>query len=143
MALLEKAGIHYIIEEDIQHALWAKLLLNVGINQTCMVYATNYGGAFTNEQAREDMFAAMHEVIAVAQKEGVKLTEADFEGCVKVLKGLAPEGLPSMRQDALAKRRSEVELFAGTIVCLGAKHAVPTPVNQRYYDIIKDMEAQY
>ena len=143
MALLEKAGIQYIIEEDIQHALWAKLLLNVGINQTCMVYATNYGGAFTNEQAREDMFAAMHEVIAVAQKEGVKLTEADFEGCVKVLKGLAPEGLPSMRQDALAKRRSEVELFAGTIVRLGAKHAVPTPVNQRYYDIIKDMEAQY
>ena len=48
-----------------------------------------------------------------------------------------------MRQDALAKRRSEVELFAGTIVGLGAKHAVPTPVNQRYYEIIKNMEAQY
>ena len=60
-----------------------------------------------------------------------------------MLRGLSPEGLPSMRQDALAKRRSEVELFAGTIVRLGAKHAVPTPVNQRYYDIIKAMEAQY
>ena len=143
MALLEKAGIQYIIEEDIQHALWAKLLLNVGINQTCMVYATNYGGAFTNEHAREDMFAAMHEVIAVAQEEGINLTVADFEGCVKVLKGLAPEGLPSMRQDALAKRRSEVELFAGTIIRLGAKHNVAVPVNQRYYDIIKAMEAKY
>ena len=143
MALLEKAGIQYIIEEDIQHALWAKLLLNVGINQTCMVYATNYGGAFTNEHAREDMFAAMHEVIAVAQKEGINLTEDDFESCVKVLKSLAPEGLPSMRQDALAKRRSEVELFAGTIIRLGAKHNVAVPVNQRYYDIIKAMEAKY
>ena len=143
MALLEKAGIQYVIEEDILHALWAKLLLNVGINQTCMVYTTNYGGAFTNEKARGDMFAAMHEVIDVAQKEGISLTEADFEGCVRVLRGLSPEGLPSMRQDALAKRRSEVELFAGTIVRLGAKHAVPTPVNQRYYDIIKAMEAQY
>ena len=79
----------------------------------------------------------------MAQKEGISLTEADFEGCVRVLRGLSPEGLPSMRQDALAKRRSEVELFAGTIVRLGAKHAVPTPVNQRYYDIIKTMEAQY
>ena len=143
MALLEKAGIQYVIEEDILHALWAKLLLNVGINQTCMVYETNYGGAFTNEKARKDMFAAMHEVIDVAQKEGISLTEADFEGCVRVLRGLSPEGLPSMRQDALAKRRSEVALFAGTIVRLGAKHAVPTPVNQRYYDIIKTMEAQY
>lgn len=143
MALLEKAGIQYVIEEDILHALWAKLLLNVGINQTCMVYETNYGGAFTNEEARQDMFAAMHEVITVAQREGIKLTEADFEGCVKVLRGLSPEGLPSMRQDAIAKRKSEVELFAGTIIRLGAKHNVPTPVNQRYYDIIKAMEAKY
>ena len=142
MALLEKAGIQYVIEEDILHALWAKLLLNVGINQTCMVYETNYGGAFTNEEARQDMFAAMHEVITVAQREGIKLTEADFEGCVKVLRGLSPEGLPSMRQDAMAKRKSEVELFAGTIIRLGAKHNVPTPVNQRYYDIIKAMEAK-
>ena len=143
MALLEKAGIQYVIEEDILHALWAKLLLNVGINQTCMVYETNYGGAFTNEEARQDMFAAMHEVITVAQREGIKLTEADFEGCVKVLRGLSPEGLPSMRQDAMAKRKSEVELFAGTIIRLGAKHNVPTPINQRYYDIIKAMEAKY
>lgn len=143
MALLEKAGIQYVIEEDILHALWAKLLLNVGINQTCMVYETNYGGAFTNEEARQDMFAAMHEVITVAQREGIKLTEADFEGCVKVLRGLSPEGLPSMRQDAMAKRKSEVELFAGTIIRLGAKHNVLTPVNQRYYDIIKAMEAKY
>ena len=143
MALLEKAGIQYVIEEDILHALWAKLLLNVGINQTCMVYETNYGGAFTNEEARQDMFAAMHEVITVAQREGIKLTEADFEGCVKVLRGLSPEGLPSMRQAAMSKRKSEVELFAGTIIRLGAKHNVPTPVNQRYYDIIKAMEAKY
>lgn len=143
MALLEKGGIQYVIEEDILHALWAKLLLNVGINQTCMVYETNYGGAFTNEEARQDMFAAMHEVITVAQREGIKLTEADFEGCVKVLRGLSPEGLPSMRQDAMAKRKSEVELFAGTIIRLGAKHNVPTPINQRYYDIIKAMEAKY
>ena len=143
MALLEKAGIQYVIEEDILHALWAKLLLNVGINQTCMVYETNYGGAFTNEEARQDMFAAMHEVITVAQREGIKLTEADFEGCVKVLRGLSPEGLPSMRQDAMAKRKSEVELFAGTIIRLGAKHNLPTPVNQRSYDIIKAMEAKY
>ncbi|WP_405378615.1 ketopantoate reductase family protein [Phascolarctobacterium sp.] len=142
-AFLDKAGIIYTVEADILHALWAKLLLNVGINQTCMVYATGYGGAFDNDKAREDMFDAMHEVIAVAQKEGVNLTEADFESAVKVLRGLAYDGLPSMRQDALAKRPSEVELFAGTIIRLGAKHGVDVPVNQRYYECIKAMEAAY
>jgi 2-dehydropantoate 2-reductase len=89
------------------------------------------------------MFAAMHEVIAVAQTEGVGLTEADFEACVGVLRTLAGDGLPSMRQDALAHRKSEVELFAGTIIRLARKHGVAVPVNQRYYERILAMEAQY
>lgn len=142
-AFLAKCGLQYVREEDILHALWAKLLLNVGINQTCMVYATSYGGALADAAARADMFAAMHEVIAVAQHEGVNLTEADFLACVRVLEGLAYEGLPSMRQDALAKRKSEVELFAGTVLRLAAKHGVAAPVNKRYYDKIKELEAQY
>lgn len=140
---LDRVGLRYTVEDDIQHALWAKLLLNVGINQTCMVYETSYGGALADAKAREDMFAAMHEVIAVAQREGINLTEADFEGCVQVLRGLAHEGLPSMRQDALAKRPSEVELFAGTIIRLAAKHGLAVPVNQRYYERIKQIEAGY
>lgn len=133
----------YSKEADILHALWAKLLLNVGINQTCMIYETTYGGAFDNAEARENMYAAMHEVIAVAQAEGVNLTEEDFQASVKVLQGLAYEGMPSMRQDGLAKRRSEVDLFAGTVVALGKKHCIPTPINQIYYNKIKAIEENY
>lgn len=142
-AFLQRCGLQYVREDDILHALWAKLLLNVGINQTCMVYETSYGGALADEEARTSMFAAMHEVIDVAQREGVNLTEEDFLACVKVLEGLAYAGLPSMRQDALAKRKSEVELFAGTILRLAKKYGLPTPVNQLYYDRIHEIEAQY
>ncbi len=142
-ALLDTCGLAYERHEDIMRALWVKLLINVGINQTCMVYETNYGGAFSQDEARVAMYAAMHEVIAVAQKEGVNLTEADFEQSCKILQGLAPEGIPSMRQDALAKRKSEVDLFAGTIVRLGAKHGVHVPVNERYLAHIKEIEEKY
>ena len=142
-AFLQRCGLQYVREDDILHALWAKLLLNVGINQTCMVYETSYGGALAGEEARTSMFAAMHEVIDVAQQEGVNLTEADFLACVKVIEGLSYAGLPSMRQDALARRKSEVELFAGTILRLAKKHGLPAPVNQRYYDRIQEIEAQY
>ena len=139
----DQVGIAYKREQDILHALWAKLLLNVGINQTCMVYETNYGGAFDNPEACSNMYGAMHEVIAVAKAEGVNLGEEDFEESVRVLKGLTYEGMPSMRQDALAHRKSEVELFAGTISRLGQKHHLPTPINDFYYRRIQEMEAQY
>ena len=140
---LDRVKLQYVREADILHALWAKLLLNVGINQTCMVYETSYGGALADEEARASMFAVMHEVIEVANYEGVNLTEDDFLDCVKVLQGLAYDGLPSMRQDALAKRKSEVELFSGTILRLARKHGISTPVNQLYYDKIQEIEKQY
>lgn len=139
----EQIKLPYSREADILHALWAKLLLNVGINQTCMVYGTNYGGAFDNQEACKNMYAAMNEVLAVAKAEGVNLTEKDLDAAVKVLKSLSYEGTPSMRQDGLAKRKSEVDLFGGTIVALGKKHNIATPVNSFYYNKVKEIEAEY
>lgn len=133
----------YSLEEDIMHAMWGKFLLNVGINQTCMVYDTTYSGALTDDQAREDMFAAMREVITISQPEGVSLTEDDFNYYLGVLKTLNPEGFPSMRQDALAKRRSEVDMFAGTVLEIAKKHNISVPINEKYYKIVQEMESKY
>lgn len=133
----------YSVEADILHAMWGKFLLNVGINQTCMVYETSYGGALNTPEYFASMSKAMHEVIAIAEKEGVSLTEADYEAYLAILKTLDPEGYPSMRQDALAKRRSEVDLFAGTVREIAAKHQVAVPVNDFYYQSVQEMEAAY
>ena len=48
-----------------------------------------------------------------------------------------------MRQDGKAHRKSEVDLFAGTIRRLGAKHGIPTPVNDWLYEKVMEMERQY
>jgi len=82
-------------------------------------------------------------VIVLAQKEKVDLSEDDLNYWLKVVGSLNPLGKPSMRQDIEAKRPSELELFAGTIVRLGKKHAIPTPVNRMLYDGIRDLESRY
>ena len=46
-------------------------------------------------------------------------------------------------QDAIARRKSEVELFAGTVLRLAAKHGLPAPVNAFYYRRIREIEAGY
>jgi len=125
------------------HTMWGKFLLNVGINQTCMVYDTTYSGALTDACASKDMFAAMREVIAIAGPEGVVLTEEDFNYYLGVLKTLNPEGYPSMRQDAMAKRKSEVDMFAGTVIEIAKKHGISVPVNEKYYRIVQEMESKY
>ena len=51
--------------------------------------------------------------------------------------------MPSMRQDGLAHRRSEVELFSGTVCRLAKKHSLSVPVNEWLYARVKEMEAAY
>ncbi|NBH70454.1 ketopantoate reductase family protein [Clostridiaceae bacterium] len=140
---LDRAEIPYVAEKDIRYRLWGKFMLNVGVNQTCMAYETNYGGALAAGEAYDTMTGAMKEVICLANAEGVALTEKDMEEYLELLKTLSPEGMPSMRQDGLARRLSEVELFSGTVRRLAARHGLKVPVNDRLYERICEMEREY
>jgi len=45
-----------------------------------------------------------------------------------------------MLQDVEAKRKTEVEIFAGKVMELGKQYAVPTPVNETLYRILRITE---
>ena len=102
-----------------QHRLWGKFMLNVGVNQTVAIYKGNYGTIQKHGEARDTMVSAMREVITLANKEGINLTEKDLEYWLDVLSRLDPNGKPSMAQDIDNKRFSEVDLFAGTVIEMG------------------------
>lgn len=142
-AFLDRAGIDYEICGDIRHSMWNKFMINIGINQTCMVYETTYGGAIAPGPVREELIAAMREVMPVAAAEGVMLTEEDLAQDLLLIGRLSADGCPSMRQDAMAGRKSEAELFAGTLIRLAEKHGIAVPVNERYYRIIREREESY
>lgn len=133
----DRTGFAYSCPEDMRHALWGKLLCNVGVNQTVSLFAGTYRSVQQEGEAREMMKAAMRETILVANAEGIDLSEKDLEDWVTIIDGLNPEGEPSMRQDSKAGRKTEVVLFAGTICELGRKHGIPTPVNDRFLEKIE------
>ena len=111
----DETGFPYSCPENMRHAMWAKLLCNVGVNQTLALYGGTYRDVQKEGEAREMMKAAMRETILVANAEGVDLTEKDLHEWVGIIDGLNPDGEPSMRQDSKAGRKTEVVLFAGTI----------------------------
>lgn len=142
-AFFDRIRFPYALPADIQTHLWSKLLCNTGLNQTAMVFQCGYGGVQVPGKARDTMLGAMREVVTVANAEGVPLSEQDVENWLSIIDGFPPEGAPSMRQDSMAHRKSEVELFAGTIRRLAAKHGVAVPVNDWLYEQIQAMEAAY
>lgn len=133
----------YVEEKDILYRLWSKFMLNVGVNQTCMVYETTYAGALAKGEANRTMIAAMREVIALANAEGIALSEKDINQYVDIIKTLNPEGTPSMGQDRINKRPSEVEMFAGTILELAGKHGIYVPANEFLHERVREIESIY
>lgn len=141
--LFDRTGVPYAVDEDILHRLWSKFMLNVGVNQVVMVCEGTYGTVQVPGEPRERMIAAMREVIAVSGPEGIPVTEEDLQYYVALVDTLSPDGMPSMRQDGLAQRKSEVELFSGTVCRLADKHGLSVPVNRALYDEIRAIEARY
>lgn len=133
----------FITPEDIQHQLWGKLICNVGVNQACAVYDCCFDGIHAPGEARDAMIAAMKEVAAVGRASGIALSDDDVAYWLDIIDHLNPAGMPSLRQDVLAHRPTEVELFAGTINRLGAAQGIPTPQNERFYAAIKAIEASW
>ena len=142
LALLTAGGVPYELPEDILHSQWSKLMLNTGVNQVTAAYGLSYAGIQKDGEPRRKMIAAMEEVRAVAAAEGVQLTEEEVRQWLISLDGLNPEGMTSMRQDRKAGRRTEVELFSGTIRRLGQAHGIPTPVNDELYAAIRKAEEE-
>ncbi len=139
----DKAKIHYTEEKDILKRMWNKFMLNVGINQTCMAFGASYSEVLGSEKLTGIFMGAMKEVKDIAKKKGISLSEKDMEDWISIIKTFDPNGTPSMGQDRLAKRKSEVELFSGTVIRLGKETGTPVPTNQMLYERIMKIESEY
>lgn len=137
---LDSIHFPYEVPKDMIHQMWGKFMLNTGVNQAVAVFSTNYGGIQVEGEPRRVMIAAMREVIDLSQKLGIHLNESDLTYWLNVLTKLHPTGMPSMRQDLAAGRKTEVDLFSGTAIALGKKHHIPTPVNEWLYQKVQEME---
>lgn len=142
--LFENAKFPYEVVTDMYHRQFGKFMFNVGLNQTVALFEGDYSTVQNEGEPRGCMIAAMKEVMELSKHVGVNLTEDDLQYWLnEVLAAVSPQGKPSMRQDMEAKRYSEVDLFAGTVIEMGKKYGVVTPVNQMYYDKIKRIEEFY
>lgn len=141
--ILKCGGVPYVVEEDILHRLWSKWMLNVGVNQIVMVNEGTYGTVQCPGEPRDTMIAAMREVVKLSEYAKTGVTEDDLTFYVNLLDTLDPNGMPSMRQDGIAHRYSEVELFAGTVIKKAEQYGVSVPVNQMLYRRVREMETAY
>lgn len=129
-------GINYKIPDDIIHSLWLKFMLNVAANQSTAILRLTFGEMLANEKCMEFAINIMKEVQHIAKAEGVKNTDIMIDETIAHLHTMIPDGKTSMLQDVEAGRKTEVDMFAGTVIKLGLKHNIQTPYNQIIKEIL-------
>ena len=136
----DKVGINYKIPDDIKRSMWLKFMLNVSANQPTAILRMTFGDMFENTHFMKFAENIMREVQSVAKAEGVRNTETMVDEALKHLKTMTPDGKTSMLQDVEAGRKTEVDMFAGTVIELGKKHGISTPYNKILREMIGIIE---
>lgn len=139
----DSIGFSYEIPESMLNKLWSKFMLNVGINQVCAAYGLHYRDVQISGKYRDKMIGAMYEVIKAANKMNIPLEEGEIKYWLDIIDKLNPDSMPSMAQDILNKNKTEVEIFADTVINLSEKYEISVPINEELGKIIHEKENSY
>ena len=141
-ALFDRAKIPYEIDADMIFGIWRKFMSNSGENMTCALLGIPFGYFRWCDDANAIREAAMREVVSIAQKKGIGLSERDVARQSERVKNIPYANKPSTLQDLEAGRPTELEMFAGAVLRMGRETGVETPVNWMFYHAIKTYEAK-
>ncbi len=136
--LFKAHNIPHKISDNINYELWKKLMLNVGVNQASGAYRADYGKIKSSPELLLKIKKLMEEVIEVSIAHGINLKKEELNGAFDVILGQNDNAQTSMLQDVLSGHKTEVELFAGTIIKLGKKYGIKTPENEKTYNILNN-----
>jgi len=140
--LLNYGGIETVIVDNILDYLWAKLLINAGINALTAINRCPNGRLLESADTEATLSAAVREGEAVARALGIALTGDPLTITLDVCRKTA-QNLSSMLQDVNNKRLTEIDSINGEIAAAGRKLGIPTPVNDALIKKVKEIEQAF
>jgi 2-dehydropantoate 2-reductase len=140
--VLTRAGMETEALADARGAQWTKLIFNAASNALCSLTRLPHGRACLHEDVRWVMEQVIAEGKAVAEALGVEM-EKDPAVLLTESIEVALDHPPSMLQDVLARRRTEIDYLNGGICRFGDETGVPTPFNRTAWALIRGLEASW
>ena len=140
--LLTKSGMETLALEDARGAQWTKLIFNAASNALCSLTRLPHGRAALDEDVRRVMDGVIEEGKAVARELGIAMEKDPAELLEESIE-VALDHKPSMLQDVLAQRLTEIDQLNGGIVRFGLEVGIDTPLNRAAWSLVKGLEASW
>ncbi|WP_165664437.1 ketopantoate reductase family protein [Metapseudomonas otitidis] len=142
VAVLAGAGLDCSLDRNVWTSIWEKVAFNAAMNGLCAVTGCSVGQLDAVPEGFVLAREIVQEVIAVAQASGV---EADLQRCLaSVADAMAHHRThkPSMLQDVLAGRPTEIASINGEVIARARQAGVPVPRVDTLYALVRLVEAR-
>ena len=140
--LLTDGGLRTHALSDARGPQWTKVVFNSATSPLSALTGLSVGRVCTDAELRPQVDALIAEALAVCDKAGITLTRAPAESVAEAI-AEAYDHKPSMLQDVLAHRETEIDALNGGIAAEGRRVGVPTPLHDCMIALVKGLEGSW
>ncbi len=140
--MFNDGGIDTEVSSNIHDQVWAKLLMNAGINALTALTGFKNGQLLDYPETARLMEKLVSEAAEVARRRGVHLVEDPVEK-VKQVAEATRGNRSSMGQDFDHRRRTEIDAINGAVVREAQPMGIPVPFNQAVTDLVKAIQKSF
>lgn len=143
VAALESAGLNCRVDNAVWKAIWEKVAFNTALNSLCTVTGCTVDQIGASPEGLKMAMDVASEVVTVAHSQNVQadLTHVKSTMIHAITHHCGHK--PSMLQDLLAGRRTEIDALNGAVVEYAKQSNLATPHTAMLLHLVRLMEAQH
>jgi 2-dehydropantoate 2-reductase len=140
--LLTEGGLRTHALEDARGPQWTKVVFNSATSPLAALTGLPMGPLCTDTRLRRQVDELIAEAMAVCEQAGIVLTRPPREAVDEAI-AEAYDHKPSMLQDVLAHRATEIDVLNGGIAAEGRRSGIPTPRHDCMVALVKGLEQSW
>ncbi|NBF04027.1 2-dehydropantoate 2-reductase [Pseudomonas sp. Fl5BN2] len=141
-AVLDAAGLQCALDPNIWTTIWEKVAFNAALNSLCAATGCTVGQLDARPEGPALVRAVVLEVLAVAQAQGIAVDAPRCLGSVSHAIAHHRAHKPSMLQDVLAGRPTEIGAINGEVVARAREVGVAVPHTETLLGLLRLIEAR-
>ena len=138
--MLKNAGLHSAVTPGAEVAIWEKLAFNAVMNALAAILRLKVGDVGDAAEGRQLAGRIVEEVVGVARKKGIGVNQQRIMATLEMAFREHRDHMPSMLQDVLHKRPTEIDFINGAVVQAGQAVGLSLPVNSTLTLLMKILE---
>ncbi|KVZ40232.1 ketopantoate reductase family protein [Burkholderia ubonensis] len=140
---LSRAGLACALDADVWAAIWEKVAFNAALNTLCAVTGCTVDQLGACHEGPRLALAIAAETAAVATAKGIAVDAVRIARNVEHAIGEHRGHRPSMLQDVLAGRRTEIGAINGAVVAAAREAGVAVPHTETLLGLVRLIDARH